>query len=232
MSSLSGKQVGEIKNLYESIYTEETVDEVSEEISDEELFSLFLEDFVDSILETLEEENLLKEGIHLKESVDLDENKIANFLSNKFGQRFFGRQGPLGRLFNQGNKVTERIPKSVLKDAERRYGGPIDPNRSRLLNTQDATVTKNKATGKLTVDEKGVKGDFGRDLRNAIIAGGTATFGGTDIGRSLMNRVSNALGGAVQGAGQGFMKDPQSKGNNNNNQPGIYQAPDGTIRVR
>ena len=46
-----------------------------------------------------------------------------------------------------------------------------------------------------------------------------------------MNRVSNALGGAVQGAGQGFMKDPQSKGNNNN-QPGIYQAPDGTIRVR
>ena len=50
MSSLSGKQVSEIKNLYESIYTEETVDEVSEEIYDEELFSLFLEDFVDSIL--------------------------------------------------------------------------------------------------------------------------------------------------------------------------------------
>ena len=230
MSSLSGKQVGEIKNLYESIYTEETVDEVSEEISDEELFSLFLEDFVDSILETLEEENLLKENIHLKESIDLDENRFTQFMSNKFGQKFFGRQGPLGRLFNQGNKVTERIPANVLKDAEKRYGGPIDPNRSRLLNTQDAKITKSKS-GKLTVDERGVKGDFGRDLRNMIIAGGTATFGGTPLGKSIMNRVSNALGGAVQGAGQGFMKDPQSKGNNNN-QPGIYQSPDGTIRVR
>ena len=88
MSSLSGKQVGEIKNLYESIYTEETVDETVEVSYDEELFSLFLEDFVDSILETLEEENLLKDDIHLKESVDLDENRFVQFMSNKFGQKF------------------------------------------------------------------------------------------------------------------------------------------------
>ncbi len=107
---------------------------------------------------------------------------------------------------------------------------PIDPNKPRLLNTQDAKISKSKS-GKVTVVEPGVKGDFGRRLRDMIIAGGTATFGGTDIGRSLMNRVSNALGGAAKGAGQGFMKDPQSK-DNNNNQPGIYQAPDGTIRVR
>ena len=44
MSSLSGKQVGEIKNLYESIYTEETVDETVEvsydEYSDEERSTL------------------------------------------------------------------------------------------------------------------------------------------------------------------------------------------------
>lgn len=230
MSSLSGKQVGEIKNLYESIYTEETVDEVSEEISNEELFSLFLEDFVDSILETLEEENLLKENIHLKEGVNLDENRFINFMTNKFGQKFYGRQGALGRLLNRGDKVSERIPPNVLKDAEKRYGGPIDPNKSRLLNTQDAKISKSKS-GKVTVVEPGVKGDFGRRLRDMIIAGGTATFGGTDIGQSLMNRVSNALGGAAKGAGQGFMQDPQSKGNNNN-QPGIYQAPDGTIRVR
>ena len=206
MSSLSGKQVGEIKNLYESIYTEQTVDEVSEEISDEELFSLFLEDFVDSILETLEEENLLKENIHLKEGVHLDEGNFLNMMSNKFGQKFFGRKGALGRLLNRGDKVSERIPPNVLKDAEKRYGGPIDPNRSRLLNTQDAKITKSKS-GKLTVDERGVKGDFGRGLRDMILGGLTTQLAQTPFGQSLMKR----FGGALQGAGQGFMKDPKSK---------------------
>ena len=71
MSSLSGKQVGEIKNLYESIYTEETVDETVEvsydEYSDEELLGLFVEEVATEVLATLYENDCLSENYVLSE---------------------------------------------------------------------------------------------------------------------------------------------------------------------
>ena len=71
MSSLSGKQVGEIKNLYESIYTEETVDETVEvsydEYSDEELLELFAEEVANEVLATLYENECLSEKFVLDE---------------------------------------------------------------------------------------------------------------------------------------------------------------------
>ena len=71
MSSLSGKQVSEIKNLYESIYTEETVDETVEvsydEYSDEELLELFAEEVANEVLATLYENECLSEKFVLDE---------------------------------------------------------------------------------------------------------------------------------------------------------------------
>ena len=225
MSSLSGKQVGEIKNLYESIYTEETVDEVLEEISDDELFIVFLECFLDSALDTLAEANLLNEDIILDESINLDEKYgfgyLQRFMTNKFGRRFLGGK--------------TRIPPKILKKAEKKYGGPIDPKSSRLLNRQDVKTIDNVNTGKKTVDERGLKGDFLKGLRDAVIGGTVSSLGATPLGQSILNRFRGAAGGAVKGAGQGFMQDPKPENkpeNNPNNNSGIYLDKDGTIKYK
>ena len=51
----------------------------------------------------------------------------------------------------------------------------------------------------------GVVGNTRRRITDMVLGGLTTQLAGTPLGQSLMNR----LGGALQGAGQGFMKDPK-----------------------
>ena len=200
MSSLSGKKVGEIKNLYESIYTEETVDETVEvsydEYSDEELLGLFVEEVASEVLATLYENDCLSENYVISE-----------------GKGFMGIDllTPLSKLTGYGRGVRRATRDEIKKGV-----------RGQQINTYP-----NKVDVRGRETPGGVVGNTRRRISDMVLGGLTTQLAGTPLGQSLMKR----FGGAVQGAGQGFMKDPQSKGNNNN-QTGIYQAPDGTIRVR
>jgi len=173
MSSLSGKQVGEIKNLYESIYTEETVDETVEvsydEYSDEELLGLFVEEVATEVLATLYENDCLSENFDLTENV--------NLLSK------------LSKLTGFGKGVRRATRAEIQK-------GIRGPQRN---------LYPDKVSDRGRVTPGGVVGDTRRKITSAVLGGLTTSLAGTPLGQSLMKR----FGGAVQGAGQGFMKDPK-----------------------
>jgi hypothetical protein len=178
MSSLSGKQVGEIKNLYESIYTEETVDETVEvsydEYSDEELLGLFVEEVASEVLATLYENDCLSENYVISE-----------------GKGFFGIDllTPLSKLTGYGRGV-RRATKAEFK------AGVRGPQRNTY---PDKTDVRGRVT------PGGVVGNTRRRITDMVLGGLTTQLAGTPLGQSLMNR----LGGAVQGAGKGFMQDPK-----------------------
>ena len=178
MSSLSGKQVGEIKNLYESIYTEETVDETVEvsydEYSDEELLGLFVEEVASEVLATLYENDCLSENYVISE-----------------GKGFFGIDllTPLSKLTGYGRGV-RRATKAEFK------AGVRGPQRHTY---PDKTDVRGRVT------PGGVVGNTRRRITDMVLRGLTTQLAGTPLGQSLMNR----LGGAVQGAGKGFMQDPK-----------------------
>lgn len=179
MSSLSGKQVGEIKNLYESIYTEETVDETVEvsydEYSDEELLGLFVEEVATEVLATLYENDCLSE----------------NYVISEGGRGLFGIDllTPLSKLTGYGRGV-RRATKAEFKSGVR---GPV----------RNTYPDKTDVRGRVTPG--GVVGDTRRTLTNLVLGGLATELGRTPMGQSLLNR----LGGAVQGAGKGFMQDPK-----------------------
>ena len=179
MSSLSGKQVGEIKNLYESIYTEETVDETVEvsydEYSDEELLGLFVEEVASEVLATLYENDCLSE----------------NYVISEGGRGFFGIDllTPLSKLTGYGRGV-RRATKAEFK------AGVRGPQRNTY---PDKTDVRGRVT------PGGVVGNTRRRITDMVLGGLTTQLAGTPLGQSLMNR----LGGAVQGAGKGFMQDPK-----------------------
>ena len=181
MSSLSGKQVGEIKNLYESIYTEETVDETVEvsydEYSDEELLGLFVEEVATEVLATLYENDCLSE----------------NYVISEGGRGFFGIDllKPLSKLTGYGRGVrraTKAEFKSGVRGPQRNtYPDKVDP-RGRVTPGREVGSTRRRIT-------------------DMVLGGLTTQLAGTPLGQSLINR----LGGALQGAGQGFMQDPKPK---------------------
>jgi len=181
MSSLSGKQVGEIKNLYESIYTEETVDETVEvsydEYSDEELLGLFVEEVATEVLATLYENDCLSE----------------NYVISEGGRGFFGIDllTPLSKLTGYGRGV-RRATKAEFKSGVR------GPQRNTY---PDRTDVRGRVT------PGGVVGNTRRRITDMVLGGLTTQLAGTPLGQSLMKR----FGGAVQGAGQGFMQDPKPK---------------------
>ena len=181
MSSLSGKQVGEIKNLYESIYTEETVDETVEvsydEYSDEELLGLFVEEVATEVLATLYENDCLSE----------------NYVISEGGRGFFGIDllTPLSKLTGYGRGV-RRATKAEFKSGVR---GPV-------RNTYPDKVSDR---GRVTPGRE--VGSTRRRITDMVLGGLTTQLAGTPLGQSLMNR----LGGALKGAGQGFMQDPKPK---------------------
>ena len=178
MSSLSGKKVGEIKNLYKSIYTEETVDETVEvsydEYSDEELLGLFVEEVASEVLATLYENDCLSENYVISE-----------------GKGFLGIDllTPLSKLTGYGRGV-RRATKAEFK------AGVRGPQRNTY---PDKTDVRGRVT------PGGVVGNTRRRITDMVLGGLTTQLAGTPLGQSLMNR----LGGALQGAGQGFMKDPK-----------------------
>ena len=178
MSSLSGKQVGEIKNLYESIYTEETVDETVEvsydEYSDEELLGLFVEEVASEVLATLYENDCLSENYVISE-----------------GKGFLGIDllTPLSKLTGYGRGV-RRATKAEFK------AGVRGPQRNTY---PDKTDVRGRVT------PGGVVGNTRRTISNLVLGGLATELGRTPLGQSLLNR----LGGALQGAGKGFMQDPK-----------------------
>ena len=178
MSSLSGKQVGEIKNLYESIYTEETVDETVEvsydEYSDEELLGLFVEEVASEVLATLYENDCLSENYVISE-----------------GKGFLGIDllTPLSKLTGYGRGV-RRATKAEFK------AGVRGPQRNTY---PDKTDVRGRVT------PGGVVGNTRRTISNLVLGGLATELGRTPLGQSLLNR----LGGAIQGAGKGFMQDPK-----------------------
>lgn len=184
MSSLSGKQVGEIKNLYESIYTEETVDETVEvsydEYSDEELFGLFVEEVATEVLATLYENDCLSE----------------NYVISEGGRGFFGIDllTPLSKLTGYGRGVRRATRDEIKKGV-----------RGQQINTYP-----NKVDVRGRETPGGIVGNTRRTISNLVLGGLTTELGRTPMGQSLLKR----LGGAVQGAGQGFMKDPKPETKN------------------
>ena len=200
MSSLSGKQVGDIKNLYQSIYTEETVEETVEvsydEYSNEELLELFAEEVVNEVLVTLHENEYLSEKFVLDEGAVKQGFNLVKTLSRLTG---FGRGL---------RRATKAEFKSGVRGSQR-------------------NVYPDKISDRGRVTPGGSVGDTRRKVTTGVLGGGiTALLGNTDLGRSLMSR----FGGAVKGAGQGFMQDTKSK--TPKQEPGIYQTQDGTIRIR
>ena len=179
MSSLSGKQVGEIKNLYESIYTEETVDETVEvsydEYSDEELLGLFVEEVATEVLATLYENDCLSE----------------NYVISEGGKGFFGIDllTPLSKLTGYGRGVRRATRDEIKKGV-----------RGQQINTYP-----NKVDVRGRETPGGIVGNTRRTISNLVLGGLATELGRTPMGQSLLKR----LGGAVQGAGQGFMKDPK-----------------------
>ena len=200
MSSLSGKQVGEIKNLYESIYTEETVDETVEvsydEYSDEELLGLFVEEVATEILATLYENDCLSENYVISEGKSILGIDLLT---------------PLSKLTGYGRGV-RRATKAEYK------AGVRGPQRNTYPNKVD--VRGRETPG-------GVVGNTRRTITNMVLGGLTSQLAGTPLGQSLLNR----LGGALQGAGRGFMQDPKPENKPNNNS-GIYLDKDGTIKYK
>ena len=180
MSSLSGKQVGEIKNLYESIYTEETVDETVEvsydEYSDEELLGLFVEEVASEVLATLYENDCLSENYVISEGKGILGIDLLT---------------PLSKLTGYGRGV-RRATKAEFK------AGVRGPQRNTY---PDKTDVRGRVT------PGGVVGNTRRTISNLVLGGLTTELGRTPMGQSLLKR----LGGAVQGAGQGFMQDPKPK---------------------
>ena len=196
MSSLSGKQVGEIKNLYESIYTEETVDETVEvsydEYSDEELLGLFVEEVATEVLATLYENDCLSENYVLSEKgggIDL--------------------LSPLKQLTGFG--LRRRIP--TRTEIQKGLRGPQRNTYPDRVDQRGRTIPGREM------------GQNRRLITTLVLGGLTNELSKTELGRSIIKR----FGGAVQGAGQGFMKDPKPE---SKPESGIYQQPDGTIRVR
>lgn len=181
MSSLSGKQVGEIKNLYESIYTEETVDETVEvsydEYSDEELLGLFVEEVATEVLATLYENDCLSE----------------NYVISEGGRGLFNIDllTPLSKLTGYGRGI-RRATKAEFKKGVR------GPQRNTY---PDKTDVRGRVTPGREV------GSYRRGITNLVLGGLATELGRTPLGQSLINR----LGGALQGAGQGFMQDPKPK---------------------
>ena len=179
MSSLSGKQVGEIKNLYESIYTEETVDETVEvsydEYSDEELLGLFVEEVASEVLATLYENDCLSEKYVLSEKGIFGIDLLT----------------PLSKLTGYGRGV-RRATKAEFKQGVR---GP----------QRNTYPDKTDVRGRVTPG--GVVGNTRRRITDMVLGGLTTQLAGTPLGQSLMKR----FGGALQGAGQGFMQDPKPK---------------------
>ena len=179
MSSLSGKQVGEIKNLYESIYTEETVDETVEvsydEYSDEELLGLFVEEVATEVLATLYENDCLSE----------------NYVISEGGRGFFGIDllTPLSKLTGYGRGVRRATRDEIKKGV-----------RGQQINTYP-----NKVDVRGRETPGGIVGNTRRTISNLVLGGLTTQLAQTPLGQSLMKR----FGGALQGAGQGFMKDPK-----------------------
>ena len=178
MSSLSGKQVGEIKNLYESIYTEETVDETVEvsydEYSDEELLGLFVEEVATEILATLYENDCLSENYVISEGKGILGIDLLT---------------PLSKLTGYGRGV-RRATKAEFK------AGVRGPQRNTY---PDKTDVRGRVTPGREV------GSYRRGITNLVLGGLTTELGRTPLGRSLLDR----LGGAIQGAGKGFMQDPK-----------------------
>jgi len=183
MSSLSGKQVGEIKNLYESIYTEETVDETVEvsydEYSDEELLGLFVEEVATEVLATLYENDCLSENYVISE-----------------GKGFMGIDllTPLSKLTGYGRGVRRATRDEIKKGV-----------RGQQINTYP-----NKVDVRGRETPGGVVGNTRRTISNLVLGGLATELGRTPMGQSLLKR----FGGAVQGAGQGFMKDPKPETKN------------------
>ena len=180
MSSLSGKQVGEIKNLYESIYTEETVDETVEvsydEYSDEELLGLFVEEVATEVLATLYENDCLSENYVISEGKGILGIDLLT---------------PLSKLTGYGRGV-RRATKAEFK------AGVRGPQRNTY---PDKTDVRGRVTPGREV------GSYRRGITNLVLGGLATELGRTPLGQSLINR----LGGALQGAGQGFMQDPKPK---------------------
>ena len=180
MSSLSGKQVGEIKNLYESIYTEETVDETVEvsydEYSDEELLGLFVEEVATEVLATLYENDCLSENYVISEGKGILGIDLLT---------------PLSKLTGYGRGV-RRATKAEFK------AGVRGPQRNTYPDKVDPR-------GRVTPGRE--VGSFRRGVTNLVLGGLATELGRTPLGKSLINR----LGGALQGAGQGFMQDPKPK---------------------
>ena len=178
MSSLSGKKVGEIKNLYKSIYTEETVDETVEvsydECSDEELFGLFVEEVANEVLVTLYENDCLSENYVISEGKGILGIDLLT---------------PLSKLTGYGRGV-RRATKAEFK------AGVRGPQRNTY---PDKTDVRGRVTPGREV------GSFRRGVTNLVLGGLATELGRTPLGQSLINR----LGGALQGAGQGFMQDPK-----------------------
>ena len=196
MSSLSGKQVGEIKNLYESIYTEETVDETVEvsydEYSDEELLGLFVEEVATEVLATLYENDCLSENYVLSEKgggIDL--------------------LSPLKSLTGFG--LRRRVP--TRPEIQKGLRGPQRNTYPDRVDQRGRTIPGREM------------GQNRRFITSLVLGGLTNELSKTDLGRSIIKR----FGGALTGAGQGFMKDPKT---DPKPESGVYQQPDGTIRVR
>ena len=171
MSSLSGKQVGDIKNLYESIYTEETVDETVEvsynEYSDEELLELFVEEVASEVLATLYENDCLSE----------------NYVLSEKGMFGIDLLTPLSKLTGIGRGV-RRATKAEFKSGVR------GPQRNTYPNKVDARGRETPG---------GIVGNTRRTISKLVLGGLTTQLAGTPLGQSLMNRFGAAAKGAGQG---------------------------------
>jgi len=203
MSSLSGKQVGEIKNLYESIYTEETVDETVEvsydEYSDEELLELFVEEVANEVLATLYENE------YLSEKFVLDERSGINLGG------FFRKVTGIGAGRRMRTAPELKLGKGKVRNT---YPDKTDVKRGR--------VTPGREVGSLR-----------RTVTGGTLASMMGYLANTPIGKSIQSRLGGGAQGFGQGFMQDPKSDNKPKSENGpKNDSGIYLDKDGTIKYK
>ena len=175
MSSLSGKNIRDITNLYESMYVDKNVVEEKsiENYSDEELLEAFTEEIIETLLLNLHEEGLLSESAYLEEAP--------------------GGPNLLQRITGLGVGIRKASP------ATRQAGKQRGVRVATELNVKPPKVRQSARTGEPIEYAQGVLGDTRRRITDFVAGGLTTALAGTPVGQEILKRGWGGLKGMASG---------------------------------